>query len=124
VKGDTLILPNGARFWLGEEVTLGTGSAPDRSFAFIYTPEIMYLKKRQPLNPSYYGQKAIVKKFQRDGLYKKSYSYNILVLTFGDNKKYWCDVQAALDNKEIINNSPSREARRSKAKKSGAPDVF
>jgi len=106
VKGDTLILSNGSKFWLNQEVTLGNGSAPDKTFNFIYEPEILYLKKRKPLSAGYYAKKAVIKKFQRDGPYKKSYSYNIIVLDFGDSKKFWCDVQGALDNFELVAPSP------------------
>lgn len=102
VRGDTLILNNGSKFWLNQEVTLGNGSAPDKTFNFIYEPEILYLKKRKPLSAGYYAKKAVIKKFQRDGPYKKSYSYNIIVLDFGDSKKFWCDVQGAIDNSELI----------------------
>lgn len=102
VRGDTLILNNGSKFWLNQEVTLGNGSAPDKTFNFIYEPEILYLKKRKPLGAGYYAKKATIKKFQRDGPYKKSYSYNIIVLDFGDSKKFWCDVQGALDNNELV----------------------
>ena len=38
VKGDTLLLPNGLKFWLGKEVILSSGSLPDKSFNFIYQP--------------------------------------------------------------------------------------
>src|ERR1700712_230403 len=79
LKGDTLVMPNGSKFWLGEQVTLGNGSSPDKSFSFIYTPELYFIKKRQPLSAGFYNQQATIKKFERDGNYKKSYSYNILV---------------------------------------------
>ena len=104
-RGDTIILPNGAKFWLGEQVTLTNGSNPDKSFNFIYLPEVLRLIKKKPLGANYAGKQATVKKFQKDGVYKDGYSYNILVLDFGDRdpRKYWCDVQGALDNNEIVN---------------------
>jgi hypothetical protein len=104
-RGDTIILPNGAKYWLGEQLTLTAGSNPDKSFNSIYLPEVLHLIKKKPLPANYAGKPATVKKFQRDGVYKDGYSYNILVLDFGDRdpRKYWCDVQGALDNNEIVN---------------------
>ncbi len=105
VKGDTLLLPNGPRFWLGEQVTLNQGSLPDRRFNFIYEPEILRIVKKKPLSGSFSGLTATISKFQRDGAYKGSYSYNIIVLDFGRKKTYWCDVQGALSSNEIVDNS-------------------
>ncbi len=107
LKGDTLILPNGAKFWLGEEVTLGNGTAPDKSFNFIYEPGHARVLKRKPLSASYYNKKAVIRKFTRDANYRKSYAYNILILDFGDRRKYWCDVQGAIDNSELMNPYPA-----------------
>jgi hypothetical protein len=104
-RGDTLVLPGGSKFWLGEEVTLGNGSLPDRSFTSIYFPLPLNIVKKQTLKSEYAGQKAIIKKFQRDGAYKKTYSYNILVLEFNDKRRFWCDVQEALAANEIIDNN-------------------
>jgi hypothetical protein len=105
VRGDTIILANGAKYWLGEQITLTNGSNPDRSFSSIYLPEVLHLIKKKPLGANYAGKPATIKKFQRDGIYKGTFSYNILVLDFGDRdpRKYWCDVQGALDNNEIVN---------------------
>jgi hypothetical protein len=104
-RGDTIILPNGAKFWLGEQITLTSGSNPDKSFSFIYLPEVLHLIKKKSLPPDYAGKQATIRKFQKDGIYKGTYAYNILVLDFGDRdpRKYWCDVQGALDNNEIVN---------------------
>jgi len=118
LKGDTLILPNGARFWKGEEVTLGNGSAPDRSFLYVYQPEVLHITKKKPAASIFSTRRAIIKKFQKDGEYKHSYSYNIIVLDFGDIRNYWCDVQNAVDSKELVtvssghdNRSPAKENR-------------
>jgi Short C-terminal domain len=107
LKGDTLILPNGAKFWLGEEVTLGNGTAPDKSFNFIYEPGRVSVLKRKPLSASYYNKRAVIRKFTRDANYRKSYAYNIVILDFGDRRKYWCDVQGAIDNSELMNPYPT-----------------
>src|ERR1700727_1824041 len=85
-RGDTLVLPNGSKFWMNEQVTLGSGSMPDRSFNFIYLPEMLRLVKKKPADANYSGQMATVKKFQRDGAYKDSYSYNILLLECSDRR--------------------------------------
>jgi hypothetical protein len=116
VRGDTIILANGAKFWLGEQVTLTTGSNPDKTFNFIYAPEVLRLIKKKPLAADYAGRHATIKKFQRDGAYKDKYSYNILVLDFGDPRRFWCDVQGALDNSEIVNTSPGAKSNAKDAK--------
>ena len=87
LKGDTLVLANGSKFWLGEEITLGTGSNPDKSFAFIYTPELLHNQKKAINFYLFAGRKALIKKFQREGAYKGGYSYNILVLDLGNPPK-------------------------------------
>ena len=99
-----MLLTNGSKFWLGEQVTLNSGSLPDKRFSYIYEPEKLYIVKRKPLSGSFSGLTATVSKFQRDGAYKGSYSYNILVLDFGRRRTYWCDIQGAIDNNEIVNN--------------------
>ena len=103
MRGDTLLLPNGLKFWLGEQVTLNSGSLPDRGFNYIYEPEKLRIVKKKPLSGSYSGQTATISKFQRDGAYKGGYSYNIIVLDFGRRRTFWCDVQGALNSNEIIN---------------------
>jgi hypothetical protein len=111
LKGDTLILPNGAKFWKGEEVTLGDGSASDRSFQYVYQPEVLHITKRKPAASIFSTRRAIIKKFQKDGEYKHSYSYNIIVLDFGDIRNYWCDVQNAVDSKELVTVSSGHDNR-------------
>jgi hypothetical protein len=101
-RGDTLILPNGAKFWLGEKITLGTGSNPDRTFNFIYIPEVLHLIKKHSLGADFAGRIATIKKFQKDGAYKGGYAFNILVVDFGDPRRYWCDVQGAVASNEIV----------------------
>lgn len=136
VKGDTLILPNGAKFWKGEEVTLGNGSAPDRSFLFDYEPEYLHVTKKKPVSSIFSTRRGIIKKFQKDGEYKHSNSYNIIVINFGDIKRYWCDVQGAVESKELVNVyydhphheiSPPRETHKTKSapkKNSNKPTIF
>ncbi|HZY40357.1 MAG TPA: SHOCT domain-containing protein [Mucilaginibacter sp.] len=122
-KGDTLVLPSGSKFWLGEQVTLGSGSSPDRTFNYIYLPEMLRLVKKKPAEANYSGQIGTVKKFQRDGAYKDSYSYNILVLEFSDRRRYWCDIQGAVNTNEIIDpnkkggGAESKEARLARLQK-------
>jgi hypothetical protein len=116
-RGDTLVLPNGSKFWMNEQVTLGSGSLPDRTFNYVYLPEMLRLMKKRPADANYSGQTGTVKKFQRDGAYKDSYSYNILVLEFSDRRRYWCDIQGAVSANEIIDpnkkggGAESKEAR-------------
>jgi hypothetical protein len=132
LKGDTLILPNGTKFWLNEEVILGSGTAPDKSFNFIYEPGLYGMLKRKPLSASYYNKKAVIRKFEKDANYRHSYAYNIVVLDFGDKHKYWCDVRGAMDNSELIGTEPIADATTQPAstttqptkKSTGTPAVF
>jgi hypothetical protein len=108
LKGDTLILEGGQKFWIGEEMTLGNGSAADNSFMYVYESpnsikNIFNKNKKPPPIPSMYdGHTCMVKKFEKDATYKNTYSYNILVLQFVDGKTYWCDIDNALKTKEIV----------------------
>jgi putative oligomerization/nucleic acid binding protein len=121
IRGDTLILPNGAKYWRGEQVTIGTGSNMDKTFNFIYIPEVLHLIKKHALAANYAGRTATIKKFQKDGAYKNGYSYNILVIDFGEPRNYWCDVQGALVSNELVNTSKgskdSKEAKLARLKK-------
>ncbi len=72
------------------------------------------LVKMKPADAKYAGQTAIVKKFQRDGAYKNGYSYNILVLEFNDRRRYWCDIEGAVNANEIID--PNKKAGQPESK--------
>jgi hypothetical protein len=106
-KGDTLVLPNGSKFWLGEQVTLATGSLQDKTFNFVFKPELPFINKRSPADANFAGQTGTIKKFQRDGAYKNSYSYNILVLDF-NRSRLWCDIQFAVSANEVVDNNNSK----------------
>src|SRR5579862_829733 len=107
VKGDTLIMESGAKCWIGEELTLGKGSAIDNSFVYVYESPLAFKnvlnrkKKPAPIPTLYAGHTCMVKKFGKDANYKNSYSFNILVLQFIDGKTYWCDVDNALKANEL-----------------------
>lgn len=126
VRGDTLVLPSGSKFWLGEQITLKSGSLPNGTFNYIYYPIPLDIAKGKPLKAFYSGRTATIEKFEKDKSYKNSYSYNILVINFGDRKKFWCDVLGALSSNEITDPNggaakggpaDSREARLAKLKK-------
>jgi hypothetical protein len=112
VKGDTLILDNGTKFWIGEEVTLGTGLAADKSFLYVYESptSIKSLfsnpKKRKSIPVMYSGHAGMIKKFEKGDGHKSDYGYNVIVLQFVDGKQYWCDLVNALTNNEIISAQP------------------
>jgi len=102
MKGDTLMLGNGAQFYEGEEIILGAGSAPDRSFNHIFSSPGVFSSKHTPMSGEFNGKMARVKKFEKDGSYKKSYAFNILVLDMGNGKSFWCEVQGAFESGELI----------------------
>jgi hypothetical protein len=125
VNGDTMTLPNGATFSVGQQITLGSGSNPDKSFAFVYQPELLHITKKKFLDASNFGKVATIKKFQRDGEYKGGYSYNILVLDIGGLRNYWCDIKYALRNGEVAGDRHSEKNTPVKSKKGGnGPVVF
>jgi hypothetical protein len=105
-RGDTLILPSGSKYWLGETVTLKSGSLPNGSFNYIYYPFALDIIKRRPIKPMYDGQTAVIRKFERDGDYKNTYAYNVIVLEFSNRRSYWCDVMGAIAANEIVDNNP------------------
>ncbi len=119
-RGDTIILQNGAKFWIGEQITLGNPSTPNGGFSFIYFPAVLHITKNRPLNAKYFGRQGVIKKFQRDGAYKGGLSYNIIVLEI-DRLRYWCDVAPALDSKEIINPYADQQQNRHSAPKQNNP---
>jgi hypothetical protein len=98
MRGDTLITSSGSKFWINEEITLGNGSAGDKTFEYVYEPG---MRRHKNLSQLFEGRKAIIRKFAKDGNYKKSYSYNILILDFGDKHKYYCDLPGALAHDEL-----------------------
>jgi len=129
-RGDTMILKNGAKFWIGEQINLGNPSSPNGGFTYVYFPEVLHITKKRPLNAKYFGRQVTIKKFQRDGAYKGGLSYNIIVLEL-DRLRYWCDVAPALDSKEIINPNANIQQKHSGGvkerphnKKANAPPVF
>src|ERR1700743_1445104 len=128
VNGDTMTLPNGAKFVIGQQITLGPGTNADKSYLFIYQPELLKITKKKYLDANNVGRVVTIKKFQRDGEYKGGYSYNILVLDMGGMRNYWCDIKYALRNGEVVgdkhieNKAP---AKSHKAKKSNnGPVIF
>ncbi len=57
----------------------------------------------------------MIKKFEKQhGTHKNDYGYNIIVLQFIDGKQYWCDVQNALTNNEILTNQPNTDTNKYK----------
>jgi hypothetical protein len=108
LKGDTLILNNQAKFWINEEVSLGSGTMPDKTYNYIYEApnslqKLINNRKKKLLAPGYKGFKSKIVKFEKEvGHNKKDYDYSILVLEMPDGKKYWCDVVNALSNHEIL----------------------
>ena len=108
LNGDTLILGNQAKFWINEEVIFGSGTMPDKSYTYIYEApnslqKIVNNHKRKLLSPAYKGFKSKIVKFEKEvGHNKKGYDFSILVLEMPNGTKYWCDVNNAYTNHEIV----------------------
>jgi hypothetical protein len=108
LNGDTLTLNKEAKFWLNEELIFGSGTMPDRSYTYIYEApnslqKLVNNHKRKLLSPGYKGFKSKIVKFEKEiGHNKKGYDYTILVLEMPNGTKYWCDVNNAYTNHEIV----------------------
>ncbi len=108
LHGDTLILNNHEKFWLNEEVVFGTGTLPNRAYSYIYEApnglqKLVNDHKKKLLPPAYKGYKSKIVKFEKEvGHNKKDYDYTILVLETADGKRFWCDIDHAYNNHEIV----------------------
>jgi len=105
---DTLILNDGIKFWINEEVIFGSGTMPDRTYTYVYEApnslqKLVNNHKRKLLSPGFKGYKSKIIKFEKEiGHNKKGYDYTILVLEMPDGAKYWCDAKNAFSNHEIV----------------------
>ena len=111
LHGDTLVVDDGAKFWLNEELVFGSGTKADNSYTYIYEApsglqKIVAEHKRKSLSSVYKGSKSRIIKFEKAlGHNKKGFDYTILVLEMPNGTKYWCDARNAYANHEIVSNT-------------------
>jgi hypothetical protein len=97
---DTLFLKNGAKFGIGQKVQLGYGSTANKDFEFVHLSP-WSIAGPLKLGSGWANMTMVVKEFktyQSKKLGEKVY----LVLKGGNLSPYWCDIIAAIDQKEVI----------------------
>ena len=108
-KGDTLYLSPTVKFWEGQKVKLGKGSGMNGTFAFINENRTSFaslmtrsqseMTNLVPLPKDFSGLSMDVKKFKRVGSKRMGYKYQLILK---GNITYECDINPAIDAKEII----------------------
>ncbi len=93
---------------VGDALTIGKGSMPDKKYAFIYQSQTAVMSKTSEdgstkayLNSSARGRKANVKAFMSSGMRKGEYSI-FAVVGVGEPVNYWIELDNAIDAGEII----------------------
>jgi hypothetical protein len=100
ISGDTLILNTGARFVKGEKIRLGYGANGAKGFEFIYLSP-MSIAGPLKLTSNWANTTMVIKRFELHGtkrLGKKFY----IILGGGNLSPYWCDIVAAIEQREIF----------------------
>ena len=99
---DTLFLPNGAKIVKGEQLHFGSGSnMATKGFNFIYSNPASLTAPNVQLGGSWAGLQMLVidfKEYHR----KKTGNKFIVILRGGNIVKYWCDIEPAIEAKEVI----------------------
>ncbi len=102
LDSDTLKLTSGYQFVKGDDLNLGVGSnASTKGFNFIYTSPVSMMASKIELGAGWAGMKMKIDGFK---LYhgKKTGDKYYIVLRGGNIVKYWCDIEPAIQAKEVI----------------------
>lgn len=99
-KNDTLILDNGAKFYVGQKIKVGYSSHGNRDFQFIHLSPYS-IAGPVKLSGQWAGHEMTVKSFELGGSKNTGKTY-YLVLKGGNLSPYWCEITAAIDQGEII----------------------
>lgn len=103
------VTPAGQLIQVGDVLTLGKGTMPNKSFAYVYeaatgivsnTTTDLTTKGSMPSAKA--GQKVTVKGFVANGTKKSGFTVLPVVQIGGDLKRYWIEIDNALEAKEII----------------------
>lgn len=97
---DTLLLNNGAKFIVGQKLKLGYGSSANKNFEFIHLSP-WSLAGPEKLKSQWANYEMTIKGFKLEGTKKTGKNF-IIVLGGGNLSPYWCEVEAAMDNGEVI----------------------
>jgi hypothetical protein len=97
---DTLFLKNGARFVIGDKVKLGYGSGANKDFEFVHLSD-WSIAGPVKLKSQWALHEMVIKGFKMEGTKRTGKQY-YLVLGGGNLSPYWCEINAAMDMKEVI----------------------
>ena len=99
---DTLFLSNGATIIKGEQLHFGVGSnMATKGFNFIYTNPASFTAPGMQLGGSWAGLQMLVSDFKEYNRKKTGHKY-IVVLRGEGIVRYWCDIEPAIEAKEVI----------------------
>jgi hypothetical protein len=110
VSGDTLIL-NSTLFIKGQAINIGQGSKANGGYAYLFVAPASAKEaknfvspsksKVEFLNPGWKGMKMFITGFQLAGNKQSGMKYYLL-LSGGENYRYMCDPEMALNTKEVL----------------------
>lgn len=105
---DTLILNDGNRFVIGEQLKLGRGSGNNNSFIYIYLSPTNWVNVAsgnpnntdRSLPATWANNEMQIKDFKLNGTKKQGFKWYV-VLGGGNIANYWCEIVQALDSGEV-----------------------
>jgi hypothetical protein len=104
IKGDTLFLSNGLEFAIGQDLHFGLGSnMATRDFNYIYTSPLNAFAPAYKLGSAWANRQMRIKDFKRTYTKRTGEKYYI-ILGGGNIVPYWCEIEPALQAKEVIVN--------------------
>jgi hypothetical protein len=99
---DTLFLSSGVTIIKGEQLHFGVGSnMATKGFNFIYTNPASFTAPGMQLGGSWAGRQMLVSDFKYYHRKKTGHKY-IVVLRGEGIVRYWCDIEPAIEAKEVI----------------------
>lgn len=96
---DSVVGSNGVTYRKGEDITLGTGSAFDKSFVYVYTAPGLTTPIKLPSGWADY--KMRIKGVKYMGSKKRGFK-TILILGGGNIVNYWMELEPAIRAGEIL----------------------
>ena len=98
---DTLFLNTGQKIMVGQDLQIGIGSNTNtKDFNFIYIAPNIITTEQIKLTSTWIGKKMKIKGFKKQGSKKFGDKY-FVVLGGGNIANYWCDIEPAIQFKEV-----------------------
>lgn len=98
-SSDSVVASNGVTYKKGQDITLGTGSAADKSFVYVYTAPGFTESIKLP--PVWADLKMRIKGVRYIGSKKRGFKA-ILILGGGNIVNYWMDLEPAIRSGELL----------------------